>query len=193
MHRGDFGYAVRGVLYRARSSVELPRLIHQAAVSGDVSEFAQLYWQRQVGLRPFVAMGVHFAVVCTEDMPFIDEKTLPELTEGTFLGSYLLEQYGGACEEWVQGELPEDYLEPVTADIPVLLISGYYDPSTPSYFADEVSEHLPNSRHLVVRDEGHGAEFGCARQLAIDFLESGSLEGLGPACEEAGPIVFAVP
>ena len=193
MDRGDFGYALRGILYSSRSTRSLPRMIHDAAVSEDLREFAQLYWRRQVALRPVVAMGVHFSVICTEDMPFIETKSATELAAGTFLGEYLMEQYAGACAEWVQGDLPDDYLEPVTADIPVLLVSGEYDPATPPSLAAEVAVHLPNSRHIMVPNEGHGAEFGCARQAAIDFLESGSLEGLGSVCQDAGPIVFEVP
>lgn len=193
MHRGDFAYAIRGMLYNSRGTRVLPAAIHQAAATGDVSEFAQRYWQRQVALRPVVAMGVHFGIICTEDMPFIDRSKVAAQTEGTFLGGYLMEQYGGICAEWPRGELPDDYLEPVTAEIPVLLVSGYYDPSTPVWLADEVAEHLPISRHLVVRNEGHGAEFGCARDAAIQFLLSGSLEDLGPVCEDAGPIEFEVP
>lgn len=190
MHRGDFVYAVRGMLYNSRGITVLPRTIHQAATSGDLSEFAQRYWQRQVGLRPVVAMGVHFGVICTEDMRFIDEREAADQAEGTFIGTYLLEQYGDVCAEWPRGDLPDDYLEPVTAAIPVLLVSGYYDPSTPAWLADEVAEHLPLSRHIVVRNEGHGAEFGCAREAAVQFLISGSLEDLGQVCEDAGPVAF---
>jgi pimeloyl-ACP methyl ester carboxylesterase len=193
MHRGDFAYAVRGMLYNSRGTTVLPRIIHEAATGGDVSEFAQRYWERQVGVRPIVAMGVHFGVICTEDMAFIDDEVAAEQSRGTFLGDYLLRQYGAVCADWPRGELPDDYLEPVTEEIPVLLVSGYYDPSTPAYFADQVAEHLPNSRHILVRNEGHGAEFGCAREAAIRFLISGSLEGLGPVCEDAGPIEFEVP
>ena len=36
-------------------------------------------------------------------------------------------------------------------------------------------------------------EFGCAREAAIELLRSGSLDGLGAVCEEAGPIEFEVP
>lgn len=189
---GELGYAIRGILYSSRSIPELPKMIHLAAQSGDVSEFAQRYWQRQVVLRPVVSFGVHLSSTCTEDMPFIDPSTIPALTEGTFLGTWLLDQYGAACDEWRPGAVPEDYLEPVRSEAPVMLLSGYYDPSTPAPMAEEVASHLPNSRHIVVRNEAHGSGFGCARQAAIDFLISGSLEGLGPVCEEAGPVEFVV-
>ncbi len=193
MGRGEFGYAIRGILYSSRSIAGLPRLIHEAARTGDVSEFAQRYWQRQVALRPVVSFGVHLSSGCTEDGPFIDASEVPEATDGTFLDTWLIDQYAGACESWQRGEVPDDYLEPVRSDKPVLLISGAYDPSTPPSIAEEVASHLPRSRHIVVRNEAHGAEFGCAREAAISFLRSASLEDLGAVCEGVGPILFEVP
>ena len=149
---------------------------------------------RDVGIRPFLAEGVHLSVFATEDVPFIDREAIPTLTEGTFLGTYLIDQYTKACEVWGgRGALPADFHDPVVSDVPVLLLSGYYDPSTPPQLAAEVASHLSNSRHVVVRNEAHGAGFDCARQLVVDFLRKGSLQGLGPACEDVGPIVFDVP
>ena len=75
----------------------------------------------------------------------------------------------------------------------MLLISGYYDPSTPAHVAAEVARHLPNSRHVVVRNEAHGAGFGCARQLVVDFLIHASLDGIGSVCEGVGSIEFETP
>ena len=194
MHRGDFGYAVRGMLYNARFIAQLPKMIHAAAATHDLSAFAQLFWMRDVGIRSAVSMGVHFSVFGTEDLPFIDRTMIPKLTEGTFLGTYLIDQYAAACEVWgSRGDLPSNYFEPVRSNVPVLLVSGYYDPTTPPQQAAEVATHLSNSRHIVVRNEAHGAGFGCAQQLVVDFLNSASLAGLGPACEDAAPIEFTLP
>lgn len=193
MTRGGLGYAIRGMLYSSRRAKTLPNLIHASAQSGDVSPFAQALWLRDVNLRPVVSMGVHFAVYCTEDIPFIDEREVPALTDGTFLGTWLLEQYGAICDLWDAEPLGRDYLQPTTGDTPTLVFSGYYDPSTPSSYGTEVASHLTDSRHVIVRNEAHGAGFGCGRQAAIDFLSRASLEGLGPICEEVGPIEFDTP
>lgn len=192
MHRGDFTYGVRSALYQSRSLVDLPGMIHEAAASGDPHLFAQAYWRRQVGVRPFVAMGVHFGVYCSEDLPFIAADEVAGFTEGTFVGRYLYEQYKGACDAWEADPVDRSFLEPVISDVPVLILSGYYDPSTPPRLGDQVASHLPNSRHVVVRNESHGAEFGCARPAVIEFLRSGSLEGLGEICAEVGAIQYEV-
>ena len=192
MHRGDFAYAVRGLMYRSRSLVKLPAMIHQAVETGALHPFAQSYWLRQLGLRHYVAMGVHFGVYCSEDLPFVAESEVAGFTEGTFVGRYLYDQYKGACDVWEASPVDESFLRPVESETPVLIISGYYDPSTPISMGEQVAAHLPNSRHVRVRNESHGAEFGCARTGAVQFLTLGSLEGLGPVCEDAGPIQYEV-
>ncbi len=193
MTRGDLAYALRAMLYSSRRITGLPRLIHDMATSGDVSPLAQALWRRDVALRPVVAMGVHFAVYCTEDMPFIDSRKVAELTDGTFLGTYLMDQYGAICDIWPADPVSRDYLEPTKVDIPILILSGYYDPTTPAALGDEVDRHLTRSRHVVVRDQAHGSGFACARPALIRFLQTGSLEELGPICEDTGAIEFEVP
>jgi len=139
-------------------------------------------------------MGLHLSVFGTEDLPYIDPRMARRMTEGTFLGTYLIDQYQAACKAWDgRGRLPAGFHDPVRSSVPVLLLSGYYDPSTPPPVAAEVASTLSNSRHIVVRNEGHGAGFGCARDVVVAFLITGSLDGLGPACEGVGPIEFEVP
>src|SRR6185436_8023211 len=42
--RGDFGYAVRGLLYRPEAVTRLPGMVARAAASGDLDELATAYW-----------------------------------------------------------------------------------------------------------------------------------------------------
>jgi len=44
--------------------------------------------------------------------------------------------------------------------VPTLIFSGAYDPSTPASLGAEVARHLGRSRHVIVRNESHGSEFG---------------------------------
>ena len=157
-----------------------------------MSAFAQAHWQRSAAIFPILAVGVHLSVYCAEDVPFLGDLDLEALTDDTFIGDYAIEQYRAACEAWSIDPIDRAYLDPVRSEIPVLVLSGYYDPSTPVATADAVASHLPNSRHLVVRNEAHGSGFGCARETLLDFLVSGSLEGLGPACKDVGAIQFNV-
>jgi pimeloyl-ACP methyl ester carboxylesterase len=179
---GDFGYAVRGILYGSAGARQLPGVIHRAARTGDLSPFAQRYWERAAGFANF-ADGLHFSVFCAEDTPFIKDDEIQTLTEGTFLGRYLIDEYRGGCKEWARASIADDFFQPVTAPAPVLLVSGWFDPVTPPSFGEAVARHLPNSKHFVVRNEAHGAAFGCAMPALLYFLERATLVGLPSVCD----------
>jgi pimeloyl-ACP methyl ester carboxylesterase len=60
------------------------------------------------------------------------------------------------------------------SDVPVLLISGRFDPVTPPYFADSALQTLRNGWHVVFPTGGHGESGvpGCAAELAVAFLDA---------------------
>jgi len=191
-HRGDFLYALRGILYNPQLTASLPLRIHDAAETEDLSFFAQSLFNRSVSLLSGVlSVGLHLSVYCSEDVPRISSDDI-EATEGTLVGTYLIEQYRGACEAWPVEPMPDDWFRSFESDVPTLFISGYYDPSTPQEAAELVRRSLPNSKHIVVRNAGHGAGFGCAKAGVEAFLVSGDLDDVTDTCPKI-PITFEVP
>lgn len=72
-------------------------------------------------------------------------------------------------------ERPRDnWLEPVTSDLPVLVFSGEIDTQTASSWGPLVAETLPNSQAIVFPEAGHGALLfsQCARDIGEAFLEA---------------------
>jgi len=191
LSRGHFGYAVRGMLYDPGNVPQLAARIHEAAESGDFSVFAQAYYDRDVRLWPYLAMGDYLSVVCTEDVPRYREEEILTATAGTFLGDYLVRQYRQACAVWPRGEVSDAFYEPVAAEVPVLLLSGAYDPSTPPRWAELAAGHLPRSLHVVLSNGAHGAARSeCGGELTRRFLTTASLDGLDPSCADQGPLRF---
>jgi len=189
---GDLAYAVRGILYNSRATAKLPAEIHRAARSGDLSFFAQsLYDRARALLGGVVAVGLHIASYCAEDIPRLAAVDIEAATRGTFIGSYLVDEYRGACEAFPVPAASQEWYRAFESSVPTLLLSGYYDPSTPDLSAERVQRSLPNSRHIVVRNSGHGAGFTCARSVVEDFLVSASLDGVVDPCADE-PIHFEV-
>ena len=182
MRAGDFTYAVRGILYNARTALELPDLLGRAAASGDLSEFAQRYFDRQVGFEGRLAYGVHFSVFCSEDVAFPTEREIVEATSGTFIGRYLFDEYRNACARWPRSAIRPDARTPVTARAPTLLLSGWFDPVTPPEFAERVARALPENRLVVSPSTAHGSVFGCAGPAAAHVLTRGTFEGMPDVC-----------
>ena len=75
----------------------------------------------------------------------------------TFLGDYRLRQQREACALWPRGEVKRDYAEPVRSDVPVLILTGEWDPVTPPSNGDAIAKGLKNSLHIVVPHGAHGS------------------------------------
>jgi pimeloyl-ACP methyl ester carboxylesterase len=182
MSRGDFLYAMRGMLYNAGAQNELPAMITQAAATGDVSAFAQRYWARAVSMGRSIAYGMHLSVFCPEDVNVLTDARVAAETATTRIGNYIVNEYRTACALWPKAPVAADFRTPVTARVPVLLVSGKYDPVTPPEFGERIARSLPLARHIVVSTSGHGSASGCPRVAALYVLSKGTLEGLPEVC-----------
>ena len=189
---GELGYALRGLLYGRAG--EVPAMI-VGADGGAWQPLADYYLQRSgwVG-DPEGETGMHLSVVCAEDISRADDESIARETAGTFLGDYLIRSYAEACAIWPYAKLDASYWEPVTSDVPALLLSGSRDPVTPPASAELVAAHLENSRHIVVPGAGHGVGGPCLGQIQLQFVETASVENLDTSClEERPPTEFVLP
>ncbi len=189
---GELGYALRGLLYRR--AAEVPALLDRAA-GGAWQPLADYYLQRSGWVAQDGGFaGMHFSVLCAEDIGRVDDETIARETASTFLGDYLIGGYARACELWPYARLEASFWEPVASDVPSLLLSGSRDPVTPPAGAEAVARHLANSLHLVIPGGGHGAGGPCIRQIQTRFIEAGTVEDLDTSClEQRPPTDFVVP
>jgi len=189
--QGELGYALRGLLYRRAGDV--PALV-TAADRGDWQQLADYYLQRSGWVSDADGeAGMHFSVLCAEDISQVDAEMIAKETAGTFLGDYLIGGYAGVCAAWPYARLDPSYWEPVTSDVPALLLSGSRDPVTPPSGGEAVAKHLSNSLHVVVPGAGHGVGGPCIDEIEFRFVQTGSLENLDISCLEARPpTVFSV-
>lgn len=181
-HRGDFAYAVRGILYRASSVSQLPEMVGRAAASADFGEFANAYWTRDVSMDRAIAFGTHLSVFCAEDVPFPSEADVEQATAGTFLGRYLFDEYRNACRDWPRSRIAADARTPVTSRAPTLLVSGAFDPVTPPAFAERVARSLAASLSITVPAGSHGSSYGCPRAAVLHVLQHATLDGVPSVC-----------
>jgi pimeloyl-ACP methyl ester carboxylesterase len=182
MSRGDFLYAMRGMLYTAGAQNDLPSMITEAAATGDVSAFAQRYWARAVSMGRSISYGMHLSVLCPEDVNALTDARVAAETGATRIGNYIVNEYRTACALWPKARVAADFRTPVKARVPVLLVSGKYDPVTPPEFGERIAKSMPLARHIVVSTSGHGSASGCPRAAALHVLSKGTLEGLPEVC-----------
>src|SRR5262249_3923464 len=127
------------------------------------------------------------AVVCAEDVPRIDEADRAAAATTRF-GTGFIELYEQACKQVAHEPAPAEFYTLPTVDVPVLLLSGGVDPATPPRHAATVAKALPNGRHLIAPNLGHGvASQGCAPELITRFVRQASFDNIAGTCLERLP------
>ena len=176
-----FTQAVFRLLYSPELVSLLPLLIHTAYIEDDFSALAgqSLILADTTGIY----QGMFYSVVCAEDVPFAGTMAVEDEVESYFASA--LDPLRTACEIWPHGEVPSDFHEPVSTDIPVLLLSGEADPVTPPYYAEQAAATLSNSMHLIAPGSGHiTMGRGCTPELTAAFIDDGRLGSLQRGCLE---------
>ncbi len=182
---GVFGEKVRTWMYSRDSASRIPLIIHQGA-NGDWAPF--LRDAISPSIPDFIADGMYLSVTCAEDVPFIDQDEALKLNAGNPFDNYRVFQQTRACGMWPRAKIPDNFRDPVSSNVPVLIFSGNMDPVTPPQRGEEVAHYLPNSRHIIVAQAGHGVfgltDPGCADRIIIEFLEKGDAKNLDASCVE---------
>jgi len=162
--------AVRGPLYAPPLAAALPQAIAEAA-RGRFDAIVGINSLLAPRKGMTLAMGMHFSVVCSEDLPRKAHAVDPP---GTDFGVGFAELYERVCASWPRGELPAAYAGVPPSRSPVLMLSGGLDPVTPPRHAERVAKALgPNARHVVVPNAGHGVlGIGCMRDVLFRFIDA---------------------
>ena len=177
---GHLGLLLRMYSYAQESAATLPYLIHEAAEG----RYADLLAQTAAisgSLTEQIYHGMQLSVSCTEDADELNENSADQ---ETVLGPEFITFTKAQCAVWPRGERDENFRQPLsTPDLPVLVLSGEYDPVTPPRYGEEVVQHLPKGRHLILKGQGHGAiGLGCMPKLYAQFLESADAKAIKPTC-----------
>jgi pimeloyl-ACP methyl ester carboxylesterase len=180
--RAAFVDILRTLLYFPPTLSVLPLMIHKAAL-GDFGPMVSIAFQVINQIEGQIARGMQLAVICAEDIPFITEEEIKRESAGTFYGETRVRAYMKACAQWPKGTVAPKFATPVTADAPVLLVSGEIDPVTPPWIAEAAARHLPKGRQVRIRYGSHYS-YDCAENLVAEFIERGTTEGLDTSCLE---------
>ena len=173
-------------LYVAELASLLPLGI-SAAAQGDFNPLLAQNLEFADDVAENLSIGMHLSVICAEDIPAITPADLAKLS-GSFFGRALVDDFIRACKLWPRGKVPADFYEPVRSEVPTLIFSGGIDPATPPRHGDQVAATLPNARHFVAPQVGHGVSLrGCAPRLVESFIRAGNARALDGRCLERIP------
>ena len=176
---GHLSILLRLYAYSPMTAVLLPVVVSQALAGDYATLLAQA---RFIGesLGDQIMLGLQFSVTCSEDA---DEMRVDPADEGTVMGGEFVGFTLAQCAEWPRGQRRDNFRAPLTGDMPVLAISGEFDPVTPPRYGDSAIAHLNKARHLVLKGQGHTViGSGCMPTLFAQFIESADANALDASC-----------
>ena len=142
--------------------------------------------------------------MCAEDVPFFPSglRTLGPPTVGprsaasqnppTLMGDALVQAALQQCKIWPAGEVPADFHSLFESQVPVLILSGEYDPVTPPAYGKRALLQYPQGRHLIGAGQGHGlSSRGCMPKVLDRFISAGTTLDLDAGClDRLGDVPF---
>ena len=187
--RTMLGTALRFLSYSPQTQMMIPYLIHEAATTGDPTRLASQALIVTDQMADMIAVGLNFAVGCSEDWP--GWPRVPG-SEDTLLGDSMREIYDAVCADWPRGTVPADFHQPFDSGVPILILSGELDPVTPPEYGDEAYAQFSKSLHLVARGRGHiVVTQRCLSDIAAQFVAAASVDDLDTECmDRLGPEPF---
>ena len=187
--RATLASALRFLAYNPQSQTMIPYLVHEAATTGQPARLASQALIVTDQMTDLIAVGLNFAVGCSEDWP-----GWPDMPgqEDTLLGNSMKELYDRICTDWPLADVPTDFHQPFSSDVPILILSGELDPVTPPEYGEEARAQFSNSRHLVARGRGHIVlTQPCISGIAAEFMTNAGFEELDTDCmDRLGPEPF---
>ncbi len=114
------------------------------------------------------ADGMHLSVVCNDGIA-----PSASFTQFPLLDHWARDNfYSWACPLWPSGKQVKPHKSLAQNTVPVLLLSGDYDPATPSRWAEQIVKNTGHSQMVVFRGVGHDVidTTECGGEVVSDFL-----------------------
>ena len=176
---GHLAVLLRLYAYQPQAAAMLPLLLHDASQGHYENLLAQ---SRMIyaNVSDAIMHGMQLSVLCTEDDA---ELHVDAADADSVIGSDFIAVAKAQCAAWPKGARAQGFRKPLAGALPVLALSGEFDPVTPPRYADEVIKPLPNGRHLVLPGQGHSVlGIGCMPKLFAQFVETADAKLLDAAC-----------
>lgn len=176
--------ATRFLSYSPDRAALLPLLLHEGAVRHNLAPLAAQAEILTTHYADAVSVGMHNAVVCTEDAPLLASAAIDRAALArTYLGTVQLDGLLEICKAWPRGVIDPDFHRPLQSAVPALLLSGTADPVTPPSYGERARAGLTQSVHVVLEGQGHGQlGTGCVPRLLAQFVAQGATQGLDVSC-----------
>jgi pimeloyl-ACP methyl ester carboxylesterase len=127
------------------------------------------------------------STICAEEYPFLNTTALTgrndqgwsATTQLSVTGMYHMGFDKASCKIWGVAPANEIEVEPVTSNLPVLILNGQNDSQTPAAWGKLVAKNMPNAQNITNPQGGHGqlfSDFSCVKTITDNFLSAPNQE-----------------
>lgn len=180
------------LLYSEQTIAGLP-----GAIAGiEVGDGNAARWLTATGSRMLASVhdanneGSFFAVQCAERL---DQAGGVDATIDGFSGAIVTTALAESCAAWpvTRQATPG----PIFSNLPVLLLSGTFDPITPPAYAEAVAESLSNSTLVTQGGRSHGIWIGnnCVQGIVAAFIKDGGAAPAIDCADQPTPVDWFTP
>ncbi|HSG43327.1 MAG TPA: alpha/beta fold hydrolase [Anaerolineales bacterium] len=188
------------LLYQTHLIPSIPEVIYDV-YNGDY-ELIERQISTRLTLFDSTSRGMMLSVLCTEDLigrtpdDLLNLRAeLPNELAGIASPEVIIE-YGifGICANWPVQQAGAWVNEPVSRDIPTLILGGEFDPVTPPEYGQLVAENLSHSYSFVLPGVGHFIVADeCARSTAGNFFDDPTLAPDSSCIDRMPGVSFNLP
>ncbi|MDH4365611.1 MAG: alpha/beta hydrolase, partial [Acidimicrobiia bacterium] len=172
---------VSQALYSPDQFTDLPELVTE--LERGRTDALELFLSQARTNEGFFSTGMFFALECNEEIAFADPAAVAAALPPDPFGHTDTFDYGSnngslafsSCAAFNDGTIPTPdpiLNQPVTSDVPTLVMSGRYDPVTPPVWAEEAAGHLTQAWLVSAPYGAHGISPGeCGMSVVRQFLD----------------------
>jgi len=132
-------------------TANFPVLFYRAS-KGDFTNPAQVWLNIS---REGIGSAMSYMMDCASGQTAARREQIAREAKETLLEDISNFPFPEICEEWKAPDLGDQFRSPVTANVPVLFISGTLDARTPVSNAEEYRRGFANSTHIIIEGAVH--------------------------------------
>lgn len=166
-----FLYLLFHAVHRRQGLSSLPFIIiiaHQGRL-----DFSPIHLSDLVGYSRYVSLGAQIQIFCSDGASANPNRVQEAMELVPYLAGWIETSWtNDDCQELIGHQKPALNPSVVESNLPVLLLSGAFDPVTPTERAHEAVKHLRNGHLFVFPGESHKVSGNlCAQLIMKRFLD----------------------
>ncbi|MGN6032661.1 MAG: alpha/beta hydrolase [Thermomicrobiales bacterium] len=177
---GTFVNLVYQLIFFNVTIAYVPPLITSVA-AGESDVFSALV-PELISTSEGMSVPLHYSVLCQDELPYVDTDEVMDEVEDAGVSEEVIDAetssmdgYFEICDAWDLDPSGEIANEPVVSDVPTFILTGRFDPITPTFDGERLLDNLSNAVLVEIPTAAHDpldTSGRCGVAMAVAFLDA---------------------